>query len=432
VKAASELQNFDFIEDVVSPTDEYWVEVDEEGRLILSQEMKERYGIRPGAQMRIKEGSKSLRLHRSITQLAKVYVELTSRCNLACRTCIRNAWEEIQGDMSGETFDRLLASLKELPSRPDVFIGGFGEPLLIPDIAGRVAQLKSVAGKVELITNGILLTEQLARNLIEVGLDTIWFSLDGATPEHYDDLRLGAALPLVLENIKRLVLIRHEVTRRPEIGISFVAMRRNIADLPALIHMSARLGASRYMVTNVFPYTEEMCKEMLYTRSADGVDSIPSPFIPRIDLPRMDLNPESQDAIVHSMRYRNNVSLNGVTLGQDQGHCPFVERGSVAIRWDGAVSPCLPLMHHYITYLHNQRRSVRSQVIGNLNEMNLNLIWDNPDYLAFRKRVAEFDFSPCTWCGGCEMSEKNEEDCFGNTFPTCGGCLWSQGVIQCP
>ncbi len=26
----------------------------------------------------------------------------------------------------------------------------------------------------------------------------------------------------------------------------------------------------------------------------------------------------------------------------------------------------------------------------------------------------------------------NEEDCFGNTFPTCGGCLWAQGVIRCP
>lgn len=33
---------------------------------------------------------------------------------------------------------------------------------------------------------------------------------------------------------------------------------------------------------------------------------------------------------------------------------------------------------------------------------------------------------------GCEMSEANEEDCLGNTFPACGGCLWAQGIIQCP
>ncbi len=414
------------------PTNEYWVDVDEQGHLILPPEVMERYGVRPGAQIRMKAGSKSLRLHRPITHLAKLYVELTSRCNLTCQTCMRNAWEETQGNMTEATFQRLLESLKTLPSRPDVFFGGFGEPLLIPDLAGKVAQVKALAGKVELITNGMLLSEHLSQELIQAGLDTLWVSVDGATPEHFADVRLGAALPTVLDNITRFSNLRNPNNPHPEIGISFVAMRRNIADLPQLIRMSTRLGASRYMVTNVFPYTEEMCKEMLYTRTVDGVDSTPSPWAPRIDLPRIDFNPESQDAIVHSLRYRNNVSLNGVTLGQDQGRCPFIERGSVALRWDGAVSPCLPLMHQYITYLNGQHRTVRPHVIGNLGDRDLSSIWETPDYVAFRKRVSEFDFSPCTWCGGCSWSQANEEDCFANTFPTCGGCLWAQGVIQCP
>ena len=65
---------------------------------------------------------------------------------------------------------------------------------------------------------------------------------------------------MVLENIQRMAILRHETSHGPEIGISFVAMRRNIADLPAFIHMGPKLGISRYMVTNVFPYTEEMCE----------------------------------------------------------------------------------------------------------------------------------------------------------------------------
>lgn len=411
---------------------EQWIEVDEQGRLILSQEVQEHYGIRPGAQIRMREDPTSLRLYRPITHLAKVYVELTSRCNLTCRTCIRNAWNETQGDMTEETFARILESLKNLPFRPDVFFGGFGEPLMMPDIAGMVAKTKAAAGKVELITNGMLLTEQLSRDLSQAGLDTIWFSLDGATPEQYDGVRLGATLPLVLENIKRLAYLHHEIARTPKIGISFVAMRKNIADLPALIRMSIRLGASQYMVTNVFPYTEEMCTEMLCTTTIDGVDSTPSSWAPHIDLPRMDLNPDSKDAIIKTLYDRTNVSLNGVNLGQEKGRCPFIERGSVAIRWDGAVSPCLPLMHHFMTFLNHKTRSVRSHVIGNVNDMILGSIWDAPDYVDFRKRVIEFDFAPCTSCGGCSMSDLNEEDCFGNTFPTCGGCLWAQGVIQCP
>jgi MoaA/NifB/PqqE/SkfB family radical SAM enzyme len=416
----------------VCPTDEYWIEVDEENRLILPPEVREHYGIRSGAQVLLKEGAKFLRLHRPISQLAKVYVEPTSRCNLACRTCIRNAWEEPQGDMSAATWDRVLSSLKGLPSHPEVFFGGFGEPLAHPNILNMIEQVKPLASSVELITNGMLLTEEVARRLIQLDLDVLWISVDGATAENLADVRLGAALQKIFENIERISILRHETARKPEIGISFVAMRRNIADLPILLRMGPRLGVSRFMITNVFPYTEEMCKEMLYTRTVDGVDSTPSPFAPHIDLPRIDLDDTSKDAIVQAMRFRHNVMLNGVTLGQDRGRCPFIEKGAVAICWDGSVSPCLALMHRYKTYLHNRPRSVERHMIGNLNEQDLVSIWNKPDYVDFRKRVEAFDFSPCTWCGGCSWSEANKEDCFANPFPTCGGCLWAQGVIQCP
>jgi len=35
-------------------------------------------------------------------------------------------------------------------------------------------------------------------------------------------------------------------------------------------------------------------------------------------------------------------------------------------------------------------------------------------------------------CGGCERFAGNFVDCTENTFPTCGGCLWAQGFVQCP
>jgi MoaA/NifB/PqqE/SkfB family radical SAM enzyme len=295
-----------------------------------------------------------------------------------------------------------------------------------------VEQAKPLASSVELITNGMLLTEEVARRLIALDLDVLWISVDGATAENLADVRLGAALHQIFKNIERIAILRHETARKPEIGISFVAMKKNIADLPALIRLGSRLGVSHFMVTNVLPYTEEMCREMLCTRSVDRADSKPSPFSPRIDLPRIDLDDASKEPVVQAMRYRNNVHLNGVSLGQDRGRCPFIEKGAVAVCWDGSVSPCLGLMHRYTTYLHNKPRSVERHAVGNLKERSLGEIWNQPDYVDFRKRVAAFDFSPCTWCGGCSWSEANQEDCFANTFPTCGGCLWAQGVIQCP
>ena len=416
----------------MSPNNIYRVDVDEQGRLVLPAQVAEHYGIHPGAQMLVEAGSKNLVLKRPVSQLAKVYIEPTSRCNLTCLTCIRNAWDESQGDMAGRTFDLLRTSLEALPSRPDVFFGGFGEPLLLPNIAEMIARAKKVAGKVELITNGILLTEECSRKLIQVGLDTLWVSVDGVTPQSYADIRIGAELPKVLDNLRRIAFMRHETNRRPEIGISFVAMRKNIADLPALIKKGPMLGVSRFLITNVFTYTKEMCREILDVFSVDGIDSIPSPWRPRIDLPRMDMNEVSQEALFYTLRNRHNVRMNGVSLGQEHGRCPFIESGSVAVGWNGDISPCLALMHGYDTFLNGQTRKVRRCIFGNIQEQSLLSIWEAQEYTAFRKRVQEFDFAPCTMCGGCQMAEKNEEDCFANSFPTCGGCLWAQGVIQCP
>ena len=64
-----------------------------------------------------------------------------------------------------------------------------------------VAKVKALGATVELITNGTLLTQEMSGRLIEAGLDVLWVSLDGATPESYADVRLGAALPEVLANL---------------------------------------------------------------------------------------------------------------------------------------------------------------------------------------------------------------------------------------
>jgi MoaA/NifB/PqqE/SkfB family radical SAM enzyme len=119
-------------------------------------------------------------------------------------------------------------------------------------------------------------------------------------------------------------------------------------------------------------------------------------------------------------------------MNPSEGRCPFIETGAIAVSWDGAVSPCLGLIHSHVSYLYDNPRAVSRYVIGNVNETTLSEIWNDADYLAFRKRVQDFDFSPCTWCGGCDMAVANQDDCFGNTFPTCDGCLWAWGVIQCP
>ena len=410
-----------------------WAEVDEQGRLVLPPEIAKEYGIQPGARLRVERGKHDVRLHRPALQLSKIYIEPTNICNLLCRTCMRNVWDEAPGRMDAATFEAIHSGIAALPEKPMVFFGGLGEPLSHPDIVQMVAKLKALGARVELITNGTLLTARRSKQLIDAGLDTLWVSLDGARQESYSDVRLGARLPKVLENLDRFRRTRRPAHRAvPEIGIAFVAMQRNIQDLPAVIKLGQKLGAVKFSVSNVLPYTEELNHEILYQHTLRNITYLDSPWLPQISLPKMDLDERTREAFTKALVSGCNVNLAGNNLGGANDVCVFIEAGSMSIGWDGSISPCLPLLHTHVSYLHGKQRVNRRHLIANIRERSLPEIWQDPAFVAYRERVQGFRFAPCTFCGGCDLSQANEEDCLGNEFPACGGCLWAQSVIQCP
>ena len=174
---------------------------DEEGRGLLHPAVVSRCDLSRGDQPHMVVGANGAQQRQPGDRLAKVYVEPTNRCNLECRTCIRHGWDEPLGQMDEATFARITDGLRAFSPPPTVFFGGFGEPLAHPRIVEMVAKAKALGGPAELITNGTLLTQDVSRRLISAGLDLLWVSLDGATPESYTDVRLGAALPQVLANL---------------------------------------------------------------------------------------------------------------------------------------------------------------------------------------------------------------------------------------
>jgi radical SAM protein with 4Fe4S-binding SPASM domain len=132
------------------------------------------------------------------------------------------------------------------------------------------------------------------------------------------------------------------------------------------------------------------------------------------------------------MRGDHSLTISGASFGERTNRCPFIEKGSLVIRWDGDVSPCLALLHDHKSFLYKYERSLKRHTVGNVYRQSIKQIWNNPEYVTFRSRVQEFNFSPCVLCGGCELFESNQEDCIGSPVPVCGGCLWAQGIVQCP
>jgi len=407
---------------------EFPIDIDSQGRGVLPPEVVSRYGLKRGTKIYLENGGNGLSLGICRDPLAKVYIEPTNRCNLECRTCMRNIWDEPLGQMDSSTFSRILEGLGNISPPPKIFFGGIGEPLAHPRIAEMVGQAKKIGSSVELITNGTLLTPDMSLRLLDAGLNMLWVSLDGATPESYADVRLGSALPEVLANIAAFRKARQtEYTQRAYLGIVFVAMKRNIADLPALLKLGREMGVRRFLVSNILPYTAEMREEILYARSR--MDFYLGPFL---ELPIIDINETTFRPLYQAFDSGKSVVFSGNRNDEAQGRCPFIESRSTAVSWEGNLSPCLPLLHSHNSFLDSRERFSRRHIVGSVNEKGLQDLWRDPQYAAFRERVRAFDFSPCVICGGCEMGEGNEEDCFGNPFPTCGGCLWAQDVIRCP
>lgn len=410
-----------------------WAEVDEQGRLVIPQEIVDGYGLQTGVRVRLEQGENDIRIHRPVTQLTKVYIEPTNCCNLDCTICMRNVWDEKPGRMNQQIFEHILQSLQDFSPLPTVFFGGIGEPLFHPRTIEWISRLKAIGAHVELITNGTLLNEEKTHQVIDSGLDVLWVSIDGATPESYADVRLGAELPTVLNNLTSLSRMRPGGHRpHPQIGIAFVAMKRNINELPDVLKIGRRLRAKYFSVSNLLPYTELMQDQILYKHTLKNLAYMPSQWLRHLNMPKMDLDELTYSAFFQALSSGYNVTFAGNNLGGANDVCKFIESGSLSIGWRGDISPCPPLLHTHLTLLNGRPRLNTQHIIGNIQERSLKDLWLDSGYVAYRERVQRFAFAPCAYCGGCEMAFENQEDCFLNSHPACGGCLWAQGIIQCP
>lgn len=412
---------------------EYKLIINKNGYLNFPDELKKILGFKENGELRVVVHKDRIELFPNIHSLSKVYIEPTTLCNLMCQTCVRNAWEEPMGDMNIETFDKLIEQLKEFKDLQSVMFGGFGEPTFHKGILYMIGRVKSLGIKAEMVSNGTLLDEYMINGLFENKLDTLWVSFDGSEKYTFEHIRKGANYNNVIESLYAIKKLNKINDHKIKIGITFVAMKENINNLSNLYNLARIIGASMISVSNVIPYSGDMISQTLFDRSV-SLNDLTDPIA--ISLPLIDVNKYTKEPLYDFIKMNNNVSIMNNKIGTETSKCKFIKERCTFIRWDGMVSPCMGLLHTNVTYPYMMpskiEREVKEYILGNLNDESLESIWNLEEYKNFRDKVDSFDFSPCLRCGPCNLAESNTEDCFGNTFPTCGGCLWAQGIIQCP
>lgn len=374
--------------------------------------------------------------------IRKLYIEASSRCNMHCKMCFRHSWiGESFGDFNPQVFIQLLEDPAFVPVET-VFFGGMGEPLIHPGLAEMVGLAASCGKKVELITNGTLLRKRLIQDLIAAGIDRIWISVDEIY-DNYKNIQIGSDFDLIRDNLAQFNLLRKGT--KIKLGMTAVIMRDNIASLRKIKDFAMQNQADDLNLSHMIPNRPEDTAQALWhmcdvaaIRAANEKDE-PLWRIESVDdgreIPMFRFSSHYKEELFpdeRSLQEAELFSWKGKTVTRRMNTCRFIEEGNCFIRWDGDVSPCMGLLHTSETYLGDHRRTVWHQSFGNICNQSLADIWNCDSYRSFRERVHAFSFSPCLFCGGCDLLEENKADCIGNEAPTCGACLWGQGFIVCP
>ncbi|MFH1019049.1 MAG: radical SAM protein [Pseudomonadota bacterium] len=126
----------------------------------------------------------------------RIRIETSSACNLRCQHCPTgtNYNGAERNIMSMEMYDDILRQMKAMPILKEVIFYLGGEPLLNKNLSVMCRRVKEET-KVTLTqfnTNGMLVTEELCRQLAGAMVNKILVSIDGISPEENDEIRRGS------------------------------------------------------------------------------------------------------------------------------------------------------------------------------------------------------------------------------------------------
>ena len=143
-----------------------------------------------------------------------------------------------------------------------------GEPILTPYFDEFPNLCRKYGVKLNLTTNGTLLTEERGRSDDHV-LKDVKFSFDGRTKEIYEEIRRGAHFDQVIANIKMMVEIRDQYCSqnayadRPTLTFQVTLQYDNIDQLPDLIRLAKELGIDRVKGYHLYVFEEDQHDQSL-------------------------------------------------------------------------------------------------------------------------------------------------------------------------
>ncbi|KAF2956941.1 tungsten cofactor oxidoreductase radical SAM maturase [Marinitoga sp. 38H-ov] len=343
---------------------------------------------------------------RPKNDLKKVYIELSSRCNLDCPMCFKNTFTDEEGFMSKKTFDKILFDLKEFPEVEHIIFGGIGECSMNPHFWDMIKKVKDDGYMITITSNGYLLNIE---NIIDLKVDELVISVETGDVGHPS----FKYVEKLLKEISELKNKRN--TGKPAISIETVLTKENYEDFGKIVKSLLPYGVRKVVISNLLPVYENFVGLELYNDDNKEKDI------------------KIRKLISNAVTAKVSAVIPNFKLKTER-NCNFIEKNATVIRWDGEIVPCYRFLHDGGEYVYGQKKEIKYYSFGNVNKESLSEIWTSKDYTWFRYKVKNSLYPSCTDCDlkdGCQFIETTERDCWGNE-PSCSDCLWWRNIIMCP
>lgn len=162
-------------------------------------------------------------------------IEVTTRCNLKCAMCEHTYWDEPDRDMSFEEFKGII---DQFPRLKWIGLTGIGESFINKDFMKMLRYVKSKNIFVELYDTFYFIDEKIAKELIETRVDRLFVSIDAATEETYERIRVGSNFERVTNNVSNLFRLKREIKAYfPEVLFHYIVSKGNLNEIPQYIRL---------------------------------------------------------------------------------------------------------------------------------------------------------------------------------------------------
>ena len=289
--------------------------------------------------------------------------------------------------MEWELFTQVI---DDLPTLSELHLQGLGEPMMHPRFFDMITHAASRGINVTTNSNVTLLTRERAEKCVTSGLSTLHVSLDAATQETYERIRVRAHFDRVLRNLGHLRDAKRDLaSETPRVRLVMVLMRQNLEELPTLVDLAGRLGIGTMFV-------QHLCHDF-------GESSLPAHYAPMRDFVSEQTLTGSDPALIARVfeAAQRSACEAGVEL-----RLPRVEPTEHAAGTPGPQRCDWPWHGPYLSY---QGYSMPCCMIatpdrgnfGRVGERSIAQIWNGPEYEAFRAALASDD--PPSICKSCSV-----------------------------